>query len=127
MGLMIHRKDCALDPGLAGGFPFALALVVGKPLSGQARSLRNRINSANAACVFAATRRVIEAVVDFAEIGCAAAIPVTLRNKSWRTADAPRWPHRSGRCRKDLGESDVKCSEITESILRSCITDHPDT
>jgi hypothetical protein len=32
----------------------------------------------------------------------------------------------SGRCRKDLGESDVKCSKITESILKSFITDHPD-
>ena len=76
----------------------------------------------------------------------AAAITVTLRNKSWRTAHAPRWPHLSGwvpataisappcdcvrhlvrRCRKDLGESDVKCSKITESILKSFITDHPD-
>ena len=55
-----------------------------------------------------------------------AAIPVTLRNKSWRTAPAPRWPHLSGRCRKDLGESDVKCSKITESILKSFITDRPD-
>jgi hypothetical protein len=56
----------------------------------------------------------------------AAAIPVTLRNKSWRTAHAPRWPPWSGRCRKDLGESDVKCSKIAESILKSFITDHPD-
>jgi hypothetical protein len=56
----------------------------------------------------------------------AVAIPVTLRNKSWRTAHAPRWPRWSRRCRKDLGESDVKCSKITESILKSFITDHPD-
>jgi hypothetical protein len=32
----------------------------------------------------------------------------------------------SGRCRKDLGESDVKCFKITESILKSFITDHLD-